>query len=292
MEMIRPLNDLTFEELKKIVKLPVMDENGRRLGTLDKIHVDAKKMVAKSAEIKFDSGKKKKVSATHLFYVGGTIIYSKNGIIKRTPTTSFEMEPDLAKAKGIFDKVKTIRERILKLDELLVQGKITEATFKILRNDYESQLKTLEELSTRYVERLKNRLVELEKTEVELSEKLNIYEARLYVGEITQAEYDKLTRNLKVELDKVKTQAKMIREFLQDYAEQVPLTLATKEETEREEETTLREEPEATTQNYEEDEVEDITSLLPNVDLKKLFPQLDQEGSSENEGEPSKSLTQ
>ncbi|MCD6509366.1 MAG: CdvA-like protein [Thermoprotei archaeon] len=272
MESARPLNDMSFEELKKLIKLPVMDEEGRRIGVVDKIHVDAKKMIAKNAEIHFQNGKRKKVPASHLFYIGGAILYSKDGVLRTMPKVTVEMEPDLAKAKGIFDKVRVIRQRLMKLDELLMEGKITEATFKILRNDYENQLKTLEELGVRYVDRLKKRLVELEQSESELSEKLNIYEARLYVGEITELEYDKLTRGLRVELDKVRNQAKMIRDFLQDYAEKIPLMMHIRTEPERGEEQIpepkaeerLQEETVPPAQKDEEEEV-GLESMISNI---------------------------
>ncbi len=243
MEVPRPLSSMEFEELKRVVKLPVMDESGRKLGILDKIHVDARRMIAKSAEIKMVNGKCKKVSATKLFYINGIIVFSKSKTVIKPPRPTPEAEPDLVKARGLFDKVKTIRERLMKLDELLIEGKITEATFKILRSDYEGQLKTLMELGAKYVEKFKRRLIELEQMESELAEKLNLYEAKLYIGEITEPEFNKLTRGLKVELERIRSQIRAIRDFLQDYDEEVPFVLPPKVKIEEAVTVKVKEEP-------------------------------------------------
>lgn len=243
MEIPRPLTSMEFEELKRVVKLPVMDDSGRKLGILDKIHVDARKMIAKSVEIKMINGKSKKVSASKLFYINGVIIFSKSKRVVKPPSQLSELEPDLAKARDIFDKVRTIRERMMKLDELLIEGKITEATFKILRNDYEGQLKTLTELGSRYAEKFKRKLIELEQSESELAEKLNLYEAKLYIGEIDQEEFNKLTRGLKVELERLRSQIKAIRDFLNDYSEEIPIILPSKVKVEEFVNVKIKEEP-------------------------------------------------
>ncbi len=223
---------MTLEELMKLLKAPVFDESGRRLGLLERIYADSKKKVAKKAVIRFDNGKRKKVSADQLFYASGAVVYSRKGVIKGKPLFA-DSEPDLAQAKEILDKMKVIKERMLKLDELLVEGKITETTFKILRGDYEAQLKSLQEMGMKYFEKLKKRLMELESREEKLSEELNLIEARMYVGEISENEYQKKAGPIKLELDRIRGQIKVIREFLQECTSDVIIGLPEKVKVEK-----------------------------------------------------------
>jgi len=130
----RPLDKLTFDELKRILKFPVLDETGSRIGIVDKIYVDQKKMKAKAVEILMDNGKHKKVSASKLVYIDGVVVFSKNGRIslKKAMVLGTDVDPLIRKARELLDEVRIVKKRIHMLDDLLVQGKITETTFKVL----------------------------------------------------------------------------------------------------------------------------------------------------------------
>ncbi|RLF21072.1 MAG: hypothetical protein DRZ82_00345, partial [Thermoprotei archaeon] len=127
----RPLDKLTFDELKRILKFPVLDETGSRIGIVDKIYVDQKKMKAKAVEILMDNGKHKKVSASKLVYIDGVVVFSKNGRIslKKAMVLGTDVDPLIRKARELLDEVRIVKKRIHMLDDLLVQGKITETTF-------------------------------------------------------------------------------------------------------------------------------------------------------------------
>jgi len=233
----RPLDKLTFDELKRILKFPVLDETGSRIGIVDKIYVDQKKMKAKAVEILMDNGKHKKVSASKLVYIDGVVVFSKNGRIslKKAMVLGTDVDPLIRKARELLDEVRIVKKRIHMLDDLLVQGKITETTFKILRRDYESRLKALQDSSSMLVETLRKKLVELEKKEESLATEINLQEARMYLGEITKEEFEEKTKDLRIELEKLRAFKNTVREFLSEYSDEINIVLPPKEE--------LREEP-------------------------------------------------
>jgi len=264
-DISRSLDKLSFEELKRILKFPVLDESGSRIGIVDKIHVDRKKMRAKVVEILLDNGKHKKVHANKIVYVDGVLIFSPEGKVpvRKAMLIGIDIDPMIRKAKELLDEVRIVKKRMHMLDDLLIQGKITETTFKILRRDYESRLKALQDSSLMIVENLRKKLAEIERKEESLASEINLQEARMYLGEITKEEFEEKTRGMRLELEKLRAFKNTVREFLGEYSDEINIILPKEEEEKTESEVALR--PSDEVKPISEDEGEEV--VIGNLEI-------------------------
>ena len=264
-DISRSLDKLSFEELKRILKFPVLDESGSRIGIVDKIHVDRKKMRAKVVEILLDNGKHKKVHANKIVYVDGVLIFSPEGKVpvRKAMLIGIDIDPMIRKAKELLDEVRIVKKRMHMLDDLLIQGKITETTFKILRRDYESRLKALQDSSLMIVENLRKKLAEIERKEEALASEINLQEARMYLGEITKEEFEEKTRGMRLELEKLRAFKNTVREFLGEYSDEINIILPKEEEEKTESEVALR--PSDEVKPISEDEGEEV--VIGNLEI-------------------------
>jgi len=264
-DISRSLDKLSFEELKRILKFPVLDESGSRIGIVDKIHVDRKKMRAKVVEILLDNGKHKKVHANKIVYVDGVLIFSPEGKVpvRKAMLIGIDIDPMIRKAKELLDEVRIVKKRMHMLDDLLIQGKITETTFKILRRDYESRLKALQDSSLMIVENLRKKLAEIERKEESLASEINLQEARMYLGEITKEEFEEKTRGMRLELEKLRAFKNTVREFLGEYSDEINIILPKEEEEKTESEVALK--PSDEVKPISEDEGEEV--VIGNLEI-------------------------
>jgi hypothetical protein len=105
-------------------------------------------------------------------------------------------------------------KRLSALNELVKQGKVSQATYEFLRKDFEQALKSAEARRNDMLARLTSKLGELKDQEQLLEKCLTSTEVRFVAGELSEERYKNVATALKLGLEETLSELESVQEAM------------------------------------------------------------------------------
>ena len=129
--------------------------------------------------------------------------------LKETKLFAWEVDfEDIVKQLNISSK------RLSALNELVKQGKVSQATYEFLRKDFEQALKSAEARRSDMLTRLTSKLGELKDQEQLLEKCLTSTEVRFVAGELSEERYKNVATALKLGLEETLSELESVQEAM------------------------------------------------------------------------------
>ena len=218
--------ELTLADFKGVVKLKKFIGkgvylDGKPLGVIEKIVADKKKEKAKKVYIR-KNGKLLGINPQSILLENGRLKIRTSKLVRKETREAEREEIDyLSKAVRISNEIRKLKDKILRLDDKLIEGEIDIKTFKIVRKDLDSRIRELANKGKIYLEELRSHLREVYRKKILLEKEFEKYKIELTLGETKEEDVKGRLEALEEKIKELEKQVEKVRvtiETLEYYA--------------------------------------------------------------------------
>jgi len=191
---------MVHETIRRLLNRPIKDIYGRQIGHI--VSVD----VSKEGEIQ-------QIAVEH--HNGSFGIYDKQRLVFAGEDVMM-IPVWKSDAEELIRRIRDVERRMAALDQLSRQGRISQIAYERLRREYDSELQKLQEIKSKLVEELRQRLSLMEHQEYELEKAIAIFKVRRIAGEIEEESYHIQIDSLQAGLQRVRSEINDLRSILKE----------------------------------------------------------------------------
>jgi len=195
------------------------------VGVLEKIIADKKSQRPKKAIVKSSTNKLYRIKPSLILVENGRLILTKTlpGLIVKNQE-NWKTEKDFSEPvkeyvpiENIVNEIKKIRDKILKLDEKLIDGEIDLKTFKIVRKDLERKIQELAHQGREPIENLKKHLKTMYKRKMLLEKEVEKYRLKIMLKEVEEDEVKSRLDALKEKIKEIDSEINKAKTLIDAY---------------------------------------------------------------------------
>ncbi|OYT29139.1 MAG: hypothetical protein B6U95_02840 [Thermofilum sp. ex4484_82] len=200
--------------------------NGAFVGELEKIIADKNNKSPKKIIVKTPSNKLYKLKPRLVVIENGLLKLSKKlpdlphtaerKLVENEKIEKYSAEY-LSSVETIVDEIKKLRDRILKLDEKLIDGEIDLKTFKIIRKDLEIKIQELTRKGKEPIKKLKDHLRTVYKQKMLLEREVERYKVKIMLKEVSEEEIKGRLEVLNDKIGELDTEINRVKSIIDTY---------------------------------------------------------------------------